>query len=340
MARKKSPQTSDYKRLLAETGSVYENIRVMMLKAYWETGRRIVEYEQAGSSTARYGTNLIEHLSHDLTAKYGSGFSARNLRRMRSLYLEYKIWPTSAKLRWSHLSEFSAIRDRNLRTKLIKRAETHNLSARAVRELVRGKTSGARGRMHSSAAEKKDTKNGSRKRPHKNSHTVLSVERTALHIFRTIDPTHYKIPRGYTAIDLGFHIWRVVKKATAKTITTGTPSYLYPATVLSVIDGDTIWARVDCGLNTVIKEKLRLRGLDAPEITTPAGRAATRFVKKRLRPGMAIVIRTSTTDKYDRYLADILYLPGQARRRDPNRVLAHGTHLNQELLDAGHAVVW
>ena len=52
--------------------------------------------------------------------------------------------------------------------------------------------------------------------------------------------------------------------------------------------------------------------------------------------GARIVIRTHSTDKYDRYLADIFYLPGEG---EPQAVAEKGVFLNQELLDEGLARV-
>ena len=58
-----------------------------MTAAYWFIGRRIVEFEQAGSARADYGARLLERLSADLTDRYGRGFSVDNLENMRLFYL-------------------------------------------------------------------------------------------------------------------------------------------------------------------------------------------------------------------------------------------------------------
>ena len=49
------------------------------------------------------------------------------------------------------------------------------------------------------------------------------------------------------------------------------------------------------------------------------------------------IIKTYSTDIFDRYLVDVFYLPGEA---DPQKVATEGIHLNQELLDEGFADVW
>jgi predicted nuclease of restriction endonuclease-like (RecB) superfamily len=77
---------------------------------YWEIGRRIVEFEQAGEKRAEYGSELLKRLSGDLTERFGRGFSERNLRTMRSFYAEWPIRQTlSAK---SPVSPSSLLPDR------------------------------------------------------------------------------------------------------------------------------------------------------------------------------------------------------------------------------------
>ncbi len=49
-----------------------------------EIGRQIVE---AQGDRAEYGQHLMEYLSERLTAEFGKGFTERNLRAMRQLYL-------------------------------------------------------------------------------------------------------------------------------------------------------------------------------------------------------------------------------------------------------------
>lgn len=61
-----------------------------MTAAYWEIGRRVVEYEQEGAARAGYGERLLERLSADLKKRFGRGFGIINLRQMRRFYLE---WP-------------------------------------------------------------------------------------------------------------------------------------------------------------------------------------------------------------------------------------------------------
>ncbi len=77
-----------------------------LLKANWQTGRYIVEFEQGGAEKAKYGQQLLINLSKDLSARRGKGFSRSNLTYMRKLYLTFpKCETLSHKLTWSHYFE-------------------------------------------------------------------------------------------------------------------------------------------------------------------------------------------------------------------------------------------
>jgi len=70
------------------------SINSIMTATYWEIGRRIVEFEQLGESRAEYGKQLISRLAHDLSTRFGRGFSKRNLEQMRRFYLLWSITQT------------------------------------------------------------------------------------------------------------------------------------------------------------------------------------------------------------------------------------------------------
>ena len=115
--------------------------------------------------------------------------------------------------------------------------------------------------------------------------------------------------------------------------------FTYVAFVQRVVDGDTLLVAFDFKSTFSISQKLRLRGIDCPEINTPEGKKAKLFVEARLKNVDFIIVKTykDRTDRFDRYLADIFYLAGEA---DENTVAREGTYLNQELLDHRLAVVY
>ena len=69
-------------------------VNAYMTLTYWEIGRRIVEFEQAGEIRAEYGIELLKRLSVDLTARFGRGFSRQNIQNMRRFYEGWPICQT------------------------------------------------------------------------------------------------------------------------------------------------------------------------------------------------------------------------------------------------------
>lgn len=108
--------------------------------------------------------------------------------------------------------------------------------------------------------------------------------------------------------------------------------YEYQATILRVIDGDTVEARVDLGFEVSLVERFRLRGINAPEMKGPSrdsGRAAADYLRTLISTETgttgAVLLRTTKDrkEKYGRYLAVIV---------------ANGQDLNAAMVKNGHAV--
>ncbi|MBI2947717.1 MAG: thermonuclease family protein [Verrucomicrobia bacterium] len=107
----------------------------------------------------------------------------------------------------------------------------------------------------------------------------------------------------------------------------GADLYTYEAEVARVVDGDTLWVKVWLKRPLWLKEKLRLRGLDAAEIDTEEGRVAKEFVEGQIKKTTRVLVTTTKPDKWDRYLSDVfLMLPG-----------GEEVFLNNLLLEEGHA---
>jgi len=66
-------------------------VNAVMTATYWEIGRRIVKFDQAGQTRAGYGEALLERLSADLTKRFGRGFSVDNLETARLFYVTYPV---------------------------------------------------------------------------------------------------------------------------------------------------------------------------------------------------------------------------------------------------------
>jgi micrococcal nuclease len=83
--------------------------------------------------------------------------------------------------------------------------------------------------------------------------------------------------------------------------------YKYRAKVVRVVDGDTVDLEVDLGFDVKLSGRFRLRGLDAPEIRTDAGKVSASRLKELLPVGQAVVVESAKDkrEKYGRYLGVI-----------------------------------
>ncbi|MCG2825428.1 MAG: thermonuclease family protein [Thermoplasmatales archaeon] len=108
----------------------------------------------------------------------------------------------------------------------------------------------------------------------------------------------------------------------------------YNAKLDRVVDGDTIDVIVDLGFYTRIKERLRLAGIDTPEIygikrkskEYQKGVEAKNFVERRLQENNnEMIIKTDKVGKYRRWIA-LIFLEDSKKP------------LNQELVEQGFAV--
>jgi predicted nuclease of restriction endonuclease-like (RecB) superfamily len=110
-----------------------------MVVAYWNVGKRIIQFEQDGKTRAEYGSKLLHNLSQDLTSRLGSGYNHSNINYMRMFFLEYPILGTlSPKLSWHHFVEILKISDPLERSFFLKQTE---IEGWGVRELKRQKKS-------------------------------------------------------------------------------------------------------------------------------------------------------------------------------------------------------
>ncbi len=69
----------------------YRTVNFLMVEAYWNIGRLIVDEEQKGKRRADYGSYLINELSEKLTKDFGKGFDVSNIRHMRQFFLSFLI---------------------------------------------------------------------------------------------------------------------------------------------------------------------------------------------------------------------------------------------------------
>ena len=86
---------------------------------------------------------------------------------------------------------------------------------------------------------------------------------------------------------------------------------VYKGKLLRIIDADTIEAAIFLGFNISIKKKIRLIGVNAPEIRTKdfktkeKGLAAKAFLES-LFTSKDLIIKSKGFDKYGRCLAEVI----------------------------------
>ncbi len=106
--------------------------------------------------------------------------------------------------------------------------------------------------------------------------------------------------------------------------------YQYSATLLAIHDGDTMHFDVDLGFSIHSIHPLRLYGVNAPELSTPAGKLSLAWVVQWYHdhpgPYLLNTVQYHETEKYGRYLAT---------------VTAQDLHvLNVDIVAAGQAIAY
>ena len=236
----------------------------------------------------------------------------------------------------SHQIELLSIKDPKRRKFLLEKALRKNLSREEFRELLHNEKISLQPEL---------TKVTSPKKP-----VNLSVTRSRLYTYKVLEPVYIHHVEERPVLDLWFNfliqaemkglrlksgdIIESQKKGNSYIYSHSDAQpkelYTYKALVEKVVDADTIYLNIDLGFDSWYREKVRLRGIDAPEMDTEQGQRAKKFVEARLKEVGFVAVKTYKEDKYERFLADIFYMKDED---DPQAVLEKGTFLNQELLD-------
>ena len=291
-------------QLLIET--IRQEIEQGKLVTYWKVGKHIKKHLLKNKERANYGATLFPLLAENLK------IDVTTLYRSVTFFEEYpKILDSTQELTWTHYTVLLAIPDIEQRRALETQVKKEHLSVSELKEIIH----------HSVTKELPKTK------------PILEVTRTVPYVYQT------KQIQGKDMVDLGFNVFldgkTLQEKGSARTHLNSIPHYTYKAFVLEVLDGDTIWADIDLGLNTWTTQKLRFRGINSEGIETKEGRTAKDYVIKVLKDCKFIAIKTSWRDKYTRYLVDIFY---DKDEQDLLKLINNGKFLNQELLDIGFCV--
>ena len=115
---------------------VYKTANFVMVEAYWNIGKSIIE-EQGGNDKAEYGAGLIKELSKQMTQDFGKGFTVTNLKYMRQFYL---MFPNSHALRdelsWTHYRLLIKVENDNAREFYMQEAAKSQWSTRQLERQI------------------------------------------------------------------------------------------------------------------------------------------------------------------------------------------------------------
>ena len=311
---------------------------------YWKIGQSIHKHFLENKIQADFGKRIFKNLSKDLNI----GESV--LYQVTQFYKAYPKFEQNLNLKWSHYRILTSVKDEEKRIQLEERIALENLSARNLEILARD----------DEIEEDNDDDKDEPDQPDKPDNppavvVVPSIPKLRLYKGKLYTYGIYKpkFSKNYF-IDLGFYISQESEITAAKTYfieSIKTESkydlkfvniskkdiYTYKAYVLSVIDGDTLWLNIDLGFKTSIYHKTRLRGIAVSELPTKSGQKALQYIKTVLKGIPFVVVKSHGRDKFDRFLMDVFYKAGE---QDPQKVLAEGNFLNQELLNKKLATLY
>lgn len=83
--------------------------------------------------------------------------------------------------------------------------------------------------------------------------------------------------------------------------------WVVPATVIRIVDADTIRCLLSLGWHVYREENCRISGVDAPERFTEAGIRASAWAAEQLPAGIPVTFTSRALDKYGRPLGAIGY---------------------------------
>lgn len=326
-------KSDGYKTLVKKIMREFEQLEFLVknsvARGHWRVGKYIDEHLLENKDKPKHATGFYEKLAED------TGRERTTLQSAVRFYRAYPNCDFNHNLTWNHVRGLLTVKDTEERKKLERKIVRENWDTRKFRRYLSVK--------HKFAAPDKDAPV-----------PQLTSTRGKLNIYRIVPANKSLVHRGPLALDLGFReqyaipadaprlkendIVELVFSAEGmlagarKVEAAEEELFTYKAGVEKIIDGDTLLVSFDFGCPMSVSQKLRLRGIDCPEIDTEEGKKAKRFVESRLKDCEFIVVKTykDRTDKFDRYLAEVFYLPDET---DAEKIAREGKFLNQELLD-------
>ena len=293
---------NEVKNHILQTQAVIERTVIRKkVEMAWSIGKSVSQHikQNPELEKSNYGKQLFQRLESD------TGIPIRMLYKMHDFYKSYPFLPKdNDKLNWNHYQLLSGIKKKEERKYLEDLVKEKNLTAADLRKNIK----------------KKKTLNA-------DSAPTLAPRRGQLGYYKLFKPSGSK----ENQIDCGFKIYLAMPKKLPQSVqivdgTNARQAYTYKGYLTRIVDGDTLRVTLDLGFGIMHEEILRLRGINAAEASARGGKKATDGLKKILSTQDSFIVKTSSTDTYNRYLADIF--------------LNDGTYLNQLLLDRKLAVLF
>ncbi|MFT5169521.1 MAG: micrococcal nuclease [Candidatus Omnitrophota bacterium] len=309
------------KGIRAEMVRSREDIELRKAQAYWAIGNTIATHLLHNKTRAGYNEQLFKRLAKD------TSIHERTLQQLIKFSREFPIPNARSQFNWTAYRAFLKVEDHPERLQLMRKARREGLNTRAIeREVVNSRL---------------NEKNKNLKSPRI---SPLKASPGKLYTYTLDDPETITPQTDYGVVDCGFDIWRQVPCVSSlnksaigtfvqsrvdetwfklkKVEATKSDLYTYAAHCERVVDGDTVIFQIDVGFRTWIRQYLRLRGIDTPELKTTAGAKSKNFLYRLLKKNPDVRIKTHQADIYGRYLTDIF--------------LKDGTYVNQLILDRGY----
>ncbi len=327
-------KAGDYDDLVRKVRAEFDDMEDVLRRRMVEGFHRVGQYIDQHLSHIRKRIDHREDFYERLAADVGRDRST--LMRAHQFYRAYPKVATWRLLSWGHYKGLITIRDGEERKKVEQMVIRNNWNIRDFRGYLR-----SRRVLEAVQDEDKPV-------------PQLKVTRGRLNVYK-VAVTGAR-GKEEALIDYGFGVLRpfsgnetkglndgdLIEREAGRYVATDIADqlrYTYKAYVERVVDGDTLLVLIEGGGGNLVRDRLRLRGIDCPELDTEEGKRAKRFVEQKLGACPFIVIRTykERKDLHARYLADVFYLPD---RTDAAKVAAEGIFLNQELLDERLAVAY
>lgn len=302
-----------------------ENLKI---RTYWSMGRHINRYLSDRSARAGSIGQFYTQLSKDLEV------NDRTLQHCEQFYRYFPVLKIEKGLSWSHYRFLLVVPDAQKRKTWIQKTiknrwTTIELRNELSRTICPASSTKLSHRLPKSSRGKLYTYGliSNKKHGAGFSWLVDCGFKNRIEAPRSNGTLHNK--RLYTSekTENGYHL-KVVQAVVDDL-------YTFKARLIRVVDADTLLVLVDQGFGIWTEQRLRLVGIDAPELSTFKGREAKSWVERRLMKLPFIIVKTYKSDKYDRYLADVFYLKGED---DVFEAAVSGHWLNQELIDRKLAV--